>query len=144
MLSKGDDGVSGFQHYSSNPIESTHALLWVELQKAKQQPAEMASVALPNSMRRILENYFKIMGGVKIEDVLEQASSEENWAQRALLSWVNDGSHSAPWDVGFAGMQITNKALLETFQGIFVATKHEAHYEMMMGEAGRTARSEQE
>lgn len=142
VLSKGGDGVSSVQHYSSNPIESTYALLWVEVQKAAEVPGGIASVALPNSMRRILENYFKIMGGTKVEDLLKEASPDKNWDQWALLSWVNDGSHSAPWDVGFAGMQITNKALLNAFEGIFIDTGHGAHYEMMMREADRVVDSQ--
>ena len=139
VLSKGDDGLSGFQHYPSNPIESTYGLLWAEVKKANQVPSGIASVALPNSMRRILENYFKVMGGVNVEKLLEKAPPDKNWAQWALLSWANDGSHSAPWDPSFAGVQITNKTLLKAFKRIFVDTGHKAHYDMMMQKAGKIA-----
>lgn len=141
VLSKDDQGVSRVQHYASNPIESTYALLWVEVQEAARAADGIASVSLPNSMRRILENYFRLMGGVAVEQLVENVPDDEKWAQAALLSWTNDGSHSAPWDLSFAGTQFTNKALLKAFKEIFVETDHIAHYQMMMREAGELAGS---
>lgn len=82
---------------------------------------------------------FQNHGWSKDRRPLGKASCDKNWVQLALLSWANDGSHSAPSDVSFAGMQLTNRAILETFKGIFDETGHEAHYNMMMQEAGEIA-----
>ncbi len=42
-------------------------------------------------MRRIIENYFKILGGLNNDQLIEKFDPEERIICNALLSWLNDG-----------------------------------------------------
>lgn len=48
-----------------NPISSSYQLLWKELKAIDVN----SSVTIQNIMRRIIENYFKILGGYKDETI---------------------------------------------------------------------------
>ena len=51
-------------------------------------------------MRRIIENYFKILGKYGDDDlILKFGNKEEQEICRALLCWINDGSHCIPDDL---------------------------------------------
>ncbi len=51
-------------------------------------------LAIQNTMRRIIENYFKMLGGYKDDDLIKKfISKEEQEIFRSLISWINDGSH---------------------------------------------------
>ena len=52
------------QEYETNPIKTSYELLWKELKNANVGSANM----LMNVMRRILEHYFMIIGGIDYED----------------------------------------------------------------------------
>lgn len=84
-------------------------------------------------MRRIIENYFLILGGISPEVILETFDNyEERIICRSLLSWVNDGSHSLPDDLF---VEISDDQLnrnIAVFKDIFYKMGQEAHYEMMM------------
>ncbi|EGO6578234.1 AAA family ATPase, partial [Enterococcus faecalis] len=56
------DNISYFTEYDRNPIESTYQLLWRELLEDK-----LSTVTSFNTMRRILEYYFKIIGDLNYE-----------------------------------------------------------------------------
>ncbi len=49
--------VSKLDKYPSNPIKTSYELLWAEVRKP-----ERSNLAIQNTLRRILENYFKILG----------------------------------------------------------------------------------
>ncbi len=59
--------VSKLDKHLSKPIKTSYELLWLEVKKV-----ECTNVTIQNTLRRILENYFKFFGGVDPKDVLQQ------------------------------------------------------------------------
>jgi len=112
-----------------NPIYSSYELLWNELKN------ENSVVSIQNSMRRILENYFRLLGN-KGDDSLVGSfdTSEEQDICRALISWINDGSHSINDDLFIEYQDETIENYKKVFRAIFEKTNHLEHYKMMMQE----------
>ncbi|MBO5155557.1 MAG: AAA family ATPase [Prevotella sp.] len=124
------DNVSSVQDYENhNPIKSSYELMWTELKNSNHN----SCIVVQNIMRRILENYFKVLGGITMDVILEKFDNlEERTICRSLLSWVNDGSHSLS-DALFVEMsddQLERYKIV--FKNIFIKMGQEAHYEMMM------------
>lgn len=117
------------ERFASNPVKTSYQLLWDELRAASNAPG----VALRNTMRRILESYFQLLGGTKLDDLHKEFSGTKQLVFRSLISWVHDGSHSAFEEVHFSGEHSGVEVYLEVFKSIFQKTDHHAHYEMMMG-----------
>lgn len=132
VLQKGPNGITSSRHYSSSPIKSNYNYLWDQVRAAAEAENLQCSASLPNAMRRIIENYFHIAGGLDTDSLLSKIPENERWACRALMSWYNDGSHTAPWDVDYAAISTDASTHLEAFKRIFEASNHAAHYEMMM------------
>lgn len=122
-------GESAIVNHLSNPIKSSYELLWMEVREAK--PGDLS---LQNSMRRILETYFKMLGGIDLDKIHDRFEGNEKLACRALLSWVNDGSHSAHDDLYVAVDETTVELYLKVFRRIFESEGHIGHYNMMMVE----------
>ncbi|MEJ7823296.1 MAG: AAA family ATPase, partial [Chitinophagaceae bacterium] len=89
--------VSTIQAYEmKNPIHNSYELLWKELQCRE----NLSSVSIQNAMRRIIENYFKILGKYGDDDLINKFdSNEEQEICRSLICWINDGSHCIPDDL---------------------------------------------
>jgi wobble nucleotide-excising tRNase len=88
-------------------------------------------------MRRIIENYFKILGKYGDDDlVLKFATKEEQEICRSLISWINDGSHCLPDDVYVERQDRTIETYKKVFKEIFAKTNHEEHHNMMMNLTG--------
>ncbi|MFY7113779.1 AAA family ATPase [Enterobacter cloacae complex sp. SHL020] len=121
---------SVIEFHSSNPIRNSYQLLWAEL---KRTPVPV--LTLQNTMRRILENYFKILGGVDTYHLVDKFEGIEKIQCQSLMSWVNDGSHYAPDELYVAISDNMAANYLKIFFKIFKAAKHDAHYKMMMGDA---------
>ncbi|WP_060491041.1 AAA family ATPase [Psychrobacter sp.] len=86
-------------YQNKNPIYSSYEMLWRELQENMGSP-----IAIQNSMRRIIENYFKILGSMRDEDILSKFTcSNEQLICKSLICWVNDGSHCIPDDLFIDG-----------------------------------------
>lgn len=83
-------------------------------------------------MRRIIENYFRIIGDTDnyLEDQFE--TLEERTICRSLLYWINDGSHSIPDDLFIDSYTDAIPRYKEVFRAIFEKTGHISHYNMMM------------
>lgn len=124
------DNVSSIQPYGKeSPIKSSYELMWAELKSEKQN----SCIVVQNIMRRIIENYFQIFGGISPNAILEKFTvPEEQTICRSLLSWVNDGSHSLPEDlfVEFSDEQLDKYK--KVFHDIFDKMGQNAHYDMMM------------
>jgi len=118
--------VEGHAH---NPVKTSYQLLWGELRKNP-----LPTLTLQNTMRRILENYFKILGGIDTDKLLEQFDGHEKVQCQSLISWINDGSHYSPDDLFVAIGDKMATSYMRIFFKIFKAANHLAHYEMMMGE----------
>jgi wobble nucleotide-excising tRNase len=93
---------------------------------------DTSSLTLQNTLRRILEHYFKILGGVDFNDICEQFEGNDKLVCNALFSWVHGGSHGFLDDVHISSDSITIEAYLKVFEDIFRKLKHGAHYNMMM------------
>lgn len=113
--------------FDDNPIKTSYELLWDEVRKD-----ERNSLTIQNTMRRILEHYFKILGGVDFDDLCEKFDGREKLVCRSLLSWVNDGSHFSHDDAHFAFGPDAIDDQVAIFKKIFERAEHLPHYEMMM------------
>jgi len=113
--------------FDDNPIKTTYELLWDEIRKDDRNP-----LTIQNTMRRILEHYFKILGGVDFDELCEKFEGREKLVCRSLLSWVNDGSHFSHDDAHFAFGKDAIDDQVEIFKRIFEQAEHLPHYEMMM------------
>lgn len=131
VLRKGVSGSTVAVAYAENPIKSTYTLLWDDVRRAEKNPASQ-SASLQNSMRRIIENYFGIMGGIDNEKIYANIEPSEQWACKSLLSWINDGSHTAPWEIDYAAISFDANNFLSAFKKIFEATNQIEHHNMMM------------
>ena len=125
------DGVTNIQYYGiENPIFSSYELLWKEL---KEQNGNSA-ITIQNVMRRIIENYFKILGKYKDDELINKFPDYENKEIcRSLLSWINDGSHCMPDDLYVEALDDSVERYQYVFKKIFEHTNHIEHYNMMMG-----------
>ncbi|MDE1155343.1 MAG: AAA family ATPase [Acidobacteriaceae bacterium] len=121
--------VSSLQSHAFNPIKNSYDLLWEPL-----RTPNLVDQALQNNMRRILEHYFRILGGVSDEKILGQFDGEEKLICRSLLSWVNDGSHSVPDDIFHTLDESAMQKYIEVFRNIFIKMDHANHFNMMMGQ----------
>ena len=85
-------------------------------------------------MRRIIENYFGMLGNRKNDYIVENFSSpEEKTICRSLLAWINDGSHSIPDDLFIDSYTDAVQRYKKVFKEIFENSGNIAHYNMMMG-----------
>jgi wobble nucleotide-excising tRNase len=92
------------------------------------------NATIQNTLRRILENYFKLLGSIPIDELYKKFDGEDKMKCKALCSWINDGSHSS-FDEDFytpLDAEMIQK-FLEVFKQIFQKAGHIAHYNMMMG-----------
>ncbi|WP_117161145.1 AAA family ATPase [Paraliobacillus sp. X-1268] len=121
------DNITQIYEYDENPIKNSYELLWKEL---KENPN---SIATPNIMRRILENYFKFFGNIDVDEIIEGFPDKDKVACKTLLSWANDGSHHVNDDLYVDSNQEQNKIYFVVFKKIFINSNHESHFNMMMG-----------
>jgi wobble nucleotide-excising tRNase len=115
------------ERFEENPIKTSYDLLWDEIRKGEKNP-----LTTQNTMRRILEHYFKILGGLDFDELCDKFDGREKLVCRSLLSWVNDGSHFSHDDAHFAFGQDAIDDQLVIFRKIFERTEHLPHYDMMM------------
>ncbi|MGZ8916284.1 MAG: AAA family ATPase [Methylobacter sp.] len=121
--------LSKINQYDTNPIKTSYELLWIEVKNT-----ERSNLSIQNTLRRILDNYFKILGGIELDSICNYFEGKNKLICKSLLSWVNDGSHSAHDDLYVSIDESTIDNYLEVFKHIFIETGHEAHYKMMMGD----------
>lgn len=113
-----------------NPIQSSYELLWKEIKNR----ADCSTISIQNTMRRILENYFKILGGISEDNIVDKFTvPEEKEICRSLMLWINDGSHSMPDDLFIEKQDDVIEKYYNVFKSIFLHTKHDQHFDMMIG-----------
>jgi wobble nucleotide-excising tRNase len=124
------DGTTSFvAHKNVNPVKSSYQLLWQEIRKP-----EGNSLTLPNTMRRIFESYFKLLGGFDVDKACEGFVANEKLAARALLSWANDGSHAVHDDLYMIPDECADALYMSVFRRVFENLHQGDHYRMMMGD----------
>jgi wobble nucleotide-excising tRNase len=122
--------ISEFYPHETNPIKTSYELLWQELKDKEKS----SNITLQNTMRRIIENYFKILGNFSDEKLIEKFEHyEEQVICSSLISWINDGSHSVSDDLFIEAQDDIIDKYIDVFKNIFIFTNHEGHYKMMMG-----------
>lgn len=128
-----DNNISKIKSYKENPIKNSYELLWQEVKQAKENNASW--VSLQNVMRRIIEYYFRILGGFEHNDSLSECfeNIEEKRVCNSFISWFNDGSHGISDDLFVQSQDTSIETYLKVFENIFKITGHEAHYKMMIG-----------
>jgi len=116
------------ENHIENPVQTSYDLLWQEIRDKK----KINNTTVFNTLRRILEYYFKILGKIKDDDLLNKFEGEEKVISNALLSWINEGSHSINDDVFVSTDSETIEKYLKVFQRIFEVENQIEHYKMMM------------
>ncbi len=134
---KKDNNVSKIEKFEENPIKNSYELLWQEVRWAKEKQAKennISWVSLQNVMRRIIEYYFRTLGGFKRNDSLSECfeNIEEKQICNSFISWFNDGSHGISDDLFVQSQDTSIETYLKVFENIFEKTGHEAHYKMMI------------
>ena len=122
--------VSKIDKHQTNPIKTSYELLWAEVWKN-----DRSNLGIQNMLRRILENYFKILGGIEFDQLCAMFDGKEKLICKSLCSWVHDGSHYAHDDLYISIDDSTVDNYLQVFRRIFEKSGHAAHYKMMMGDA---------
>lgn len=123
------DSASFVQTFEENPISTTYELLWSEIRENNQQKTKGT---IFNTMRRILEYYFNILGGLDYEKLISKFDGEDKCLCQSLLSCVNDSSHFIPDDYNIV---ITDELIGKytiVFKRIFELSGQQSHYDMMM------------
>lgn len=131
VLKKNNNVSEIIPYEKKNPISSSYELLWKEIINAEN---ETSIITIQNTMRRIIESYFKILGGLGDEDIIcKFPTIEEQQICRSLLSWINDGSHLHNDDLYVEAIDSSVEKYMNVFKDIFMKTGHDAHYNMMCG-----------
>ncbi len=114
--------------YDRNQVSTSYELLWKEVR----DPSRINAATIFNTIRRILEYYFKIIGSINYEEEVEKFEIEDKQVARALIGWINDGSHFVNDDLLIESEMETSSRYLEVFKMIFDRLGHISHYNMMM------------
>lgn len=122
------DIASKIDRHDANPITTSYDLLWTEVRRK-----DISKLTIQNTLRRILENYFKILGGVDLNRLSDKFDGKEKIIYKSLVSWINDGSHFAHDDLYVSLDEGQVDVYLKVFEDVFRKSGHHAHYKMMMG-----------
>jgi wobble nucleotide-excising tRNase len=125
-----DGNVSSIHAFEMmNPITNSYQLLWNEVKNYR----NLSGLTVQNTMRKIIESYFKILGKYGDDDLINSFKNmQEKEICRSLICWINDGSHTIPDDLFIAQHDTTTEKFFDVFKKIFVETGHEAHFNMMI------------
>lgn len=127
------DTISIIERYGrENPISTSYQLLWKELGRP-----ESSSPTIQNVMRRILEQYFRILGGINFDSIVEKFDGADRVICGSLFKWLHDGSHSVNDDVYITMNDSVVDKYLRVFKDIFYKLDHSAHYDMMMAKRNK-------
>jgi wobble nucleotide-excising tRNase len=128
-----NNNISSLQSYGmESPIQSSYELLWKELKNTQHN----SGITIQNTMRRIIENYFKILGKYVDDDIIKSFENhQEQEICRSLVCWINDGSHGLPDDLYIEQQEAILEKYFAIFKQIFIKMGHEEHYKMMYRES---------
>jgi wobble nucleotide-excising tRNase len=128
-LVKKYDTESILEKQTLNPVKTSYQMLWDEVRSPNKN-----NVTIQNTLRRILENYFKLLGRIPLDILYTKFDGDKKIICKSLCSWIHDGSHSAFDDDYYTPLDDTNVHLfLDMFKQIFEQCGQIAHYNMMMG-----------
>ncbi|MGX5670495.1 AAA family ATPase [Kocuria rhizophila] len=118
--------------HAENPVSTEYERLWSEVRRAS-RGEQMSIIGLENVLRRILENYFRIAGGIWEDQIVQYLDPAERPVLRSLFNWVNEGSHGVFENLHYSPSPTTQDMYLDVFRHVFDRSGHDAHYKMMMG-----------
>lgn len=110
-----------------NPIQTGYELLWDEVRRDDRNIH-----TIQNTLRRILEYYFKVFGGCDPDEIIAKLDVADRLVCRSMFAWVNEGSHFSSDDIYVTIDHGAVQNYLRVFRMIFEKTGHLAHYEMML------------
>ena len=116
------------EEFEANPISTSYDLLWKELKKTE----NMSCNIMLNVMRRILEYYFNVIGGINYEACINKFEGTDKIICKSLIAFINDGSHSVFEDLIFTPIDGSVERYKQVFQLVFEKMGHIEHYNMMM------------
>ena len=119
---------SAIENYKDNPVQTSYDLLWQEIRDR----TRINKLTVFNTLRRILEYYFKILGKIKDDELLNKFEGEDKVISNSLLSWINDGSHTINDDIFTSTDEETVEKYLRVFKRIFEVESQIEHFNMMM------------
>ena len=122
------DNISNIEISSQNSIKTSYELLWEDVK----DPSKSSSVTVFNTLRRILEYYFNIIGKTDYEKCIDDMEGEDKILCKSLLSFININSHTISDDFVIIYDDDTISKYIKVFEKIFEITGHKAHYDMMM------------
>ena len=122
--------LSKVDQHLTNPIKTSYELLWAEVRNP-----DRSNLTIQNTLRRILENYFKILGGVDPDSICGMFEGKDKLVCKSLFSWVHAGSHYALDDLYVSSDDAAVEVYLRVFREIFDKSDQIAHYKMMMADA---------
>lgn len=121
------ENASSLTRYEYNPVKTSYELLWDEVRNP-----DRPNLTIQNTMRRIVENYLTVLGGLKPDEIVALFEGRDSQICASLFSWINDGSHSSHDDIYVAVDDNAVQGYLHVFKEVFERTGHGAHYRMMM------------
>jgi wobble nucleotide-excising tRNase len=121
------ENVSSLGQYDYNPVKTSYELLWDEVRNP-----DRPNLTIQNTMRRIVENYLTVLGGLKQDEIVALFDGRDAQICASLFSWINDGSHSSHDDIYVAVDDNAVQSYMRVFREVFERTGHGAHYRMMM------------
>lgn len=121
--------LSKLERHKTNPVKTSYELLWEEVRKPGR-----SNLTIQNTLRRILENYFKILGRIDLDDLCAKFEGADKVICKSLCSWVHDGSHYAHDDLYVSIADTMVATYLRVFREIFEKHEQHAHYKLMMGD----------
>lgn len=123
------DKSSSITKYEDIPIKTSYELLWQNIREK-----QYSSATIQNILRKILENYFKILGGINLDSLSEKFIGKDQILCNSLCSWINDGSHFTNDDIFVAIDDESVEKYLDIFRRIFETQGQIAHYNMMINQ----------
>lgn len=114
--------------YKDNQIHSSYELLWQEFKNPNTD-----SALICNTMRRILEHYFTVIGHSDYTKLIETFKGNDKIICKSLLPYINTGSHTINDDFHLSVDKDMVDKYKDIFRKIFENTHQIDHYNMMMG-----------
>lgn len=114
------------EEHRKNPIKTSYELLWREVCQA-----DPAAIGLENTLRRILEYYFKVIGRKPLDQLCEKFDGQDKLVCQSLISWANAGSHNILDPFYVTPSDVATASYLRVFRMIFEKSGQAGHYMLM-------------
>lgn len=130
--------VTHIESRQNNPVRTSYQMLWAEYFRGRS--ANPPPPGLPNTMRRILEYWFTVLGHTKLNEITDglDLGDVDTALAASLVPWAHDHSHGFLDDARpeLSPEQVARYCTV--FERIFRA-RHSSHWEMMERTVGAPA-----